>query len=856
MKKIYKLAFVLPLVIAAGCEEDNTYNGPVLEKGDEVEFRFVGDGIETRTMYEDNWDYDATNHYAQKLFWGNYLETLGNDQVKVYCWNGARRVGTYEIAAADINPDNQSTAKQLTRLGETGVQWGDASATHDFYAFYPAKAADDEMLTATTIKANVQVGQSPVSWRATKGGEAVTERDILAWAQTNAAQNIADATTLYGNPDMSAAIMLAHTQVGANGYGQPVNLAFDVVADVLDFSVNGPVIPNSLGGNATGTAAGVQRSYIRINSVTVEHKDGKPISGDFVFDLTTKKASSISGDDRILLQFPGVTPPQLNVRVNKSEGVTSADVDHLRLRAFLIPGAVTNLNELQIRVSTDCGEYLQELNAQDMVSGQIHRVSLRYFNQRGQEFDFSRWMEQLDPTIYVTELSIPGTWHSTDGKYHNTTSLTSQYEAGIRAFETHANITQGSPQIEYSGTPTYKSKVVRADGKMQSDNTNNPTGADQTRAVYRTVTYTQTSQGKVNGKVKNAAFNVTNSASNDLLNGIMALGNEVREKQEFVFLEIGDPNSSTIEVPVVGTSVSAVETITKVITKRQTGTQKSRKNVFGGYSWGSTSWNNDGAEPTAAEWEDAPVDNKGISDVTYGETTKGNSYALGIDWLIKELQDRGSNIYTGGITPTTTINDVKGHYIIKINTNGDTNDNENGWTPDAPALFSRWSSNSEESLGSIALQWGAPIAPEAANPALHWVYSEKDNVTSAANRKSAVQQYMTTSVKIYNSGALGYWLELSVGGYLNGSASLANCQALARVMNRYMLEQLTSPTRQACPMGLLYFNTYTADEYKVTDLIRTIINNNSAFTLRRAGQSAANERTNSSFKLNPDNPLK
>lgn len=850
MKGIYKAAFLLPLVLATGCKDEG-FDGPRLEKGDEVVFTFVGDVADTRTMYEDNWDY-SNDKQSQKVFWGNYVQELGDDQVKVYCWNGARKVGTYEIKADDINNADQSAASKLTRLGDAGVQWGDANTTHQFFAFYPAKAAGNEMLSATTIRANVDPGQSPVSWRAVMNGKEVTDQNnILEWAQSNAQRGDQFVTTLYGNPDMDAALMVAKTTVDAAGYGRPVGLNFKVVADVLDLTINGPVVPNTLGGNAAG---GGERNYIRIQSVTVEHKNSnQAIAGDFDFNMSTNESSNFSGSNTIQMQFPAANLPQLNVRVSKTSGVTAADIDHLRLRAFLIPGAVKNLNELQVRISTDCGEYIQPLNTQSMVRGEIHRVSLKYFNQRGQDFDFSNWMAQLDPNIYITELSIPGTWHSTDPNYHATTDLVSQYGAGIRAFETHAKVTAAAPEIEYSGgTPTYNNNTTRSNGDLQSDHTADPTASGQTREVYRTVTYTRTYSGNVTGVVRNAAFNVVNSAGANLLNGIKNLGNAIKSG-EFAFLEIGDPNSSDISVPAKGATVNGTKTITKIITKTQTGTQTSRGFII--YSWGNPSWNSI-TDPTDAEWDAAPIEKSEMTNVTYSKVVSGNSFVLGIDWLLQELKAQGSNIYTAGITPTTKIADVLGHYIIKVNTNN--NSNESGWTANAPALFSRWQDNAENNIGNIALQWGAPIAPDGAST-LRWIYSEKDNVRSTPNRKTAVEAYISGSYNAYSQGDLGYWFELSVGGYIGGEgtyASLERCQNLAKVMNPYLLDELTAPTRKACPMGLVYFNTYSGDEYKVTDLIRTIINNNAAFTLRKARAKNASDKTNSSFKQNPGNPLK
>lgn len=823
MKGIYKAAFLLPLVLATGCKDEG-FDGPRLEKGDEVVFTFVGDVADTRTMYEDNWDY-SNDKQSQKVFWGNYVQELGDDQVKVYCWNGARKVGTYEIKADDINNADQSAASKLTRLGDAGVQWGDANTTHQFFAFYPAKAAGNEMLSATTIRANVDPGQSPVSWRAVMNGKEVTDQNnILEWAQSNAQRGGQFVTTLYGNPDMDAALMVAKTTVDAAGYGRPVGLNFKVVADVLDLTINGPVVPNTLGGNAAG---GGERNYIRIQSVTVEHKNSKAIAGDFDFNMSTNESSNFSGSNTIQMQFPAANLPQLNVRVSKTSGVTAADIDHLRLRAFLIPGAVKNLDELQVRISTDCGEYIQPLNTQSMVSGEIHRVSLKYFNQRGQDFDFSNWMAQLDPNIYITELSIPGTWHSTVSAYHSDTNIENQYNSGFRAFEMHAKTA-----IVDAGTTT---RVTES----------NVTKTESSSGLIRT-TYTRYENINVEEVSTGQKYQMQNYNTNaNLLTSLERLSNIIKDN-EFVVVEVGAESDQT------GYQLTTT-TQTRYVANANSQKKTIRKR-------------SDLPAPTEAEWastDGTPFTgsvNIGDPKESHGETlNKGGAFVSGFNQLLADYKAAGSTfLYTDGIDQYTTIGQVKGKIILKINTNGvganNEYANESGWTADFPALFSRWEKNDENSIGEEALQWGAPIVPTATS-SLRWIYSEQDNVSNANTRKTAVLAYSTKSEEVYNKQELGYWFELSIGGYL-GSSSLTNCQALAKVMNPYLLDELTAPTRKACPMGLVFFNSYSGPDYKVTDLIRTIINNNAAFTLRKARAKNASDKTNSSFKQNPGNPLK
>ena len=92
----------------------------------------------------------------------------------------------------------------------------------------------------------------------------------------NNTQNIANQTVIYGQPDMSAAIMYAKTSTAVKDgytlakYGQPVPLNFNVLADVIDITLNGPVTPNNLGGNATKPE---KAEFINVQTVTLEAID-------------------------------------------------------------------------------------------------------------------------------------------------------------------------------------------------------------------------------------------------------------------------------------------------------------------------------------------------------------------------------------------------------------------------------------------------------------------------------------------------------------------------------------------------------------------------------------------------------
>jgi lipoprotein len=884
MNKITNLAFFAALSLFWACDADKEFGGVPAEQGDEVEFIV---GAPSRTMYaNDQWD--ATSN--QELYWGNYV-TSEKDRIRVFCGQAARKVGTYTIETlANVTGQGSNIAGGVTREGDAGVQWGQEGA-HTFYAFYPAENAGQTLgADGKTIQATVLPGQSPKTFRAVINGTTYEDANTLSTVAANKTAAVDNQTNIFCQPDMENAVMVAKTEMSAEQFGQKVPLHFNVIADVLDITVNGPIVPNQLAGNA----AGQSRDFISIYDVSVVHKDGKPIVGTFNLDMSTSTATNITnGSSRILLQLAQTGSdgkrqvPVLFARVTKSKdengkpiGLDPAtEVDHLRVRAFLAPGVVKNLNELQIVVSTDCGDYTQDLgdytveqdanagnaDGTQMVAGKIHRIKLGYFMERGKQFQYDRWMEQLDPTIFINELSIPGTWHSTDADYQGEGNITivDQYNKGLRAFETHATCVLGVPTLSNQTTGNPSSSVSPSYGTVEpatEADDRNPTSSNDTRTIKRTVTYTQTTTTTTSGTVTKVNYTVTNSAGADLFYGLRALGQALRST-EFAFVEIGSPGSTDIYEPVIGTTASGTTIVTKTIEKEQTGTQ--RATGLWNYSWSSRNitWNSQ--EPTDAEWATAPVTGTSVSDMKYAETqsTPVNSFVAGISWLLNELKTAsGSKLYVNGITPNTTIADVAGHYIIKINTNNPSDQaTESGWNANKPALFSRWIKGKDDSYADVALQWGAPIAPEASNPPLHWVFSELDNIgNSVTVRQTAWNAYVNATLEAYKLDSHNAWFEFSAGGYLYGSKNATNCQAVATNMNPWLLNKITDPTRQACPLGLVFFNCALMNNatYYGESLIRTIINNNAAFPLRRLEPKNVDDNTNSHFNANPNSPFK
>ena len=837
------LAFILN-----SCKDDMPFGpGQILETGDGVVFNLVTEPT-TRTMYEDDWD----NTDTQELYWGNYLADQG-ENVKIFCKNAqeGNNVATYAITPQE--GVNSPSAAGISAAGTQTIKWGEPGNAHQFYAFYPADKAGDQLLNGTdnTIRATIDQGQDPVGFRVvckTEGKysnlaeEAKYYNDNLS---TEANWKSVDyQTVIYGKPDMSAAVMVAHTDVrpsseAGSTWGQEVPLNFKVLADVLDFTINGPVTPNSLGGNIGDTSA--ERNFIRVQNITVTHKDGKPIVGNFTLNMETGLATDISnGVPTIQMRTGEVIDgvrynPVLYVRKESTTPPPAGETDNLRVRCFLIPGSVQDLSELTVHVQTDCGDFDQPLGQSAIgKNGRIHRVKLGYFRIRGTTFDYSAWMGQLDPDIYISELSIPGTWHSTVEAYQGAgnNSLVAQYQKGIRAFELHA---YGSYEVNDDITPTngYTYSCSSDDYEVVSTS-----GTVQTTRVIRLKSVSRS--GNLTPSADDQSVMLINWDTGKEVQ-LQALHNAMNPNA-FCVVEIGYDASSREGGLITSCTQTNSGTINGECTITQTG-------LFGSYS-----------QPSSSEISNA-LGQSGVSvtwsDPTYSNVTRSSASMdpLFVTAMNNVAEKYKNIIYTEKITPFTTIRNVRNKIILKINTN-EGKANETGYISNYPGLFSRWYDREGNPVLTTAMQWGAPIAPDATSD-LYLVWSTKDNIAALANREARLKELGNISYERYAAGNHNTWYEFSTGGYLaSDGVSATNCQNVAKDLNQKMIQALTDPSRQACPYGLIMMNYACSDDYYGTDLIRTIINNNAAFYLNRATPAEVGDNTNSNFQNNPNNPLK
>ena len=246
--------------------------------------------------------------------------------------------------------------------------------------------------------------------------------------------------------------------------------------------------------------------------------------------------------------------------------------------------------------------------------------------------------------------------------------------------------------------------------------------------------------------------------------------------------------------------------------------------------------------------------------------TVGGDYTVWIEAVANELQalskDASKRIYTGEITANTTLEDVRGKIILKINYNDVSQEAVFASSARYPMLFSRWDGLTK----TVPLYWGTMA--QAAS--LKWMYHESTHVGSAgeagipntaAIKLSNVNAIFTNSIDAYlGNDAHDTWYMNDCGGVFTGSVSGTDDYdgtysednnsviALTKWMNREVRQTLQKRTENAST-GLVFFNfadkqAGSGVEYETNELIQTIIDNNFKFALRKAGESGTT--TNSS----------
>lgn len=747
MKKIVYSLFAAAFVALSGCQDDVVVEEPVVpaQTGDEITFGSSLEDTEigTRTIYGD-----------EPIDGAYPVEWEDGDQISIYCPEAAQtKIVKYRVTPDD---NNASTSSLVTKINEdeAGLQWG-AAETHHFSAFYPG----DKIIESVEgkLRAEIPVEQTPVSWKKE--------------------ENTAGGTTYTGIANTDYAFMWAYnTRNKADG--SDVALVFKPWVTILDVEINGPAN---------------EGEAIKMSSVQIRSLSNETLNGEFLIDFNPVEDNESNYPTYEEYGNPNATRSQISIQLYaneiKSENgqtepfndfITLSHNDKIVVRFYLLPKDVNydtsgeGRSDLQVRVTPYNSAVLtRTLNAQNgtahggILAHKVNKVILPSVSNLGPNY----WMSSLDPNIYLTELSLPGSKFSYQNSkdqqnvstYFQSLSVAEQIENGIRAFHVQTvadNVDSNGPSIRDDGgdASSMQLKVSVAENKTSIG----------LKDMVKTV-----AQGLKDAE----AYGKTGEYA-------------------FILLTYTGNNSEGF-----------------------------------GSTW---TWN------SGYTWEVAPAQ-------AWMQAVKNELTEMAQD-------DDTYRLYTGEITPNTTLGQVAGHVIIKVNYNDDNMANYLAASDQVPALFSIWGLTDQtldddftptSAYAINMLRWGTSNHNVTAN--MKFFYHEATSVgheESAALKESNIKDMWNRSINYYKTNEKhDMWFMNDAGGYYwgNGHAEAESQNGIddwTEYIGPIMTNFLQSRTEDAT-LGIVLLNYADPDNAYSGNLIQTIINNNFNFQLRTSGSSEA-----------------
>lgn len=386
-----KNLFIMSLAfVACACQDDQDVK-PVPTPGEDVQFGgSINKNSLTRTIYGDETTEDGKTVFP--IYW------LNGDQVLVTSPQCDIKQGTYQVPE-DAN--GRDYAGAFAKIGNAGVQWG-TEAQADFYSIYPAK--------------NVNVGSNHTSFTMS-----------IPASQESTVKELGTDTGIFGvNPDMDACFMYAKTLKVDNG--SVVNLGYHPLSTAIRFTMHGPL----------STTGGSGQDPVVITKIVLQAPAGVAISGDFTVELSGDKPVVTLGNNTS--NEVEIVP----VHEGSSGYLTLYPDEKIEVNAFIIPqDGISIATGWKVMITLNNGKtYTKSLDAAagtmeaatTLVAGMIHRLPEFPAFEMDVTWDPSNWMTNIPRNVYLSEISLPGSWNSINTNQQTNREIATQYAKGVRAF--------------------------------------------------------------------------------------------------------------------------------------------------------------------------------------------------------------------------------------------------------------------------------------------------------------------------------------------------------------------------------------------------------------------------------------
>ena len=278
------------------------------------------------------------------------------------------------------------------------------------------------------------------------------------------------------------------------------------------------------------------------------------------------------------------------------------------------------------------------------------------------------------------------------------------------------------------------------------------------------------------------------------------------------------------------------------------------------------------------------ADEYGVLVLSYADGGDGGHRALDYQYFINGIaseitQSGATNIYSGTIDKNTTVNDVLGKLIIKVNVDekipiGSYGSDQNYLMSYNPFLSQmnaanyahpyysdlHWKTWSDDYKTASQLSGIQNITPSEAESKFIWVFSSANrtqtdtnganDLPTYSNRKTALGSMMSFSKTVYAKSYHNVWFYFNCGGTqaTQSKGGTVSPIPFATEMNAWLLDQLQIKigdkvndkgvlAPDPSPLGIVMFNQCTNASYNGPAIIKAIIEMNSKFYLKHAGTS-------------------
>lgn len=365
------------VLLAYSCQEEQETR-PNPTPGQNVQFGVsINKDSQTRTVY------GIKKDNAFPIYWEQ------DDQVIVTSPQCYLKTGTYGVT---VDSEEQDYATELKMIGNAGVQWGEGDKA-DFYSVYPAAGV-------------------------TANGTAFSGLEI-PFTQ----YSIIDGTSIL-KPDMNACFMSAYTP-GVNN-GSVVNLGYKPLSTAIRFTLTGPSTETS----------------VTIQNVQIAASPDVKLSGEFTVDL--------AGGSRVVRTSENASNVA-NIRAydpNTGGLLTLGQNEKKEFCMFVIPQEAQVNDEWTLTVTLSNNHtFTKKLGGATGEQGKLKPGMVHYLGElqplddTSSDWDVATWMRNIPRNVYLSEVSIPGSWNSLGDAQvidNNRWTLNEQYSAGVRAFHLDA----------------------------------------------------------------------------------------------------------------------------------------------------------------------------------------------------------------------------------------------------------------------------------------------------------------------------------------------------------------------------------------------------------------------------------